>query len=131
MLVMMGHYAPMDETTPQSFCCHLCLVAYSGKGSFYATDLDCILKARNIQTLLVCGVTTEVCVHTTIREANDRGYYCICIGDCCASYFDDFHKVALQMIIAQNGIFGSLIENSNTLIDAMKLKSNKINSSSK
>ena len=91
-----------------------------GKGSFYATDLDCILKARDIRYLIICGVTTEVCVHTTIREANDRGYYCIAIGDCCASYNDQFHHVALEMIIAQNGIFGSLIENASTLIDLLE-----------
>ncbi|KAL3808193.1 hypothetical protein ACHAXA_009548 [Cyclostephanos tholiformis] len=77
-----------------------------GKGSFYATDLECILRARNIRTLLICGVTTEVCVHTTIREANDRGYFCLCVSDCCGSYFDEFHSVALKMISAQGGIFG-------------------------
>ena len=79
-----------------------------GKGSFYATDLECILSANNITTLLVCGVTTEVCVHTTVREANDRGYHCIVVSDCCASYNDEFHKVALEMITAQGGIFGSV-----------------------
>lgn len=81
-----------------------------GKGSFYATDLECILKARQITTLLVCGVTTEVCVHTTIREANDRGFFCICVSDCCASYFDEFHSMALKMLVAQGGIFGYVIE---------------------
>lgn len=79
-----------------------------GKGSFYATDLECILQANRIQYLFVCGVTTEVCVHTTIREANDRGYYSIALSDCCASYFDDFHEAALKMIVAQGGIFGSV-----------------------
>jgi nicotinamidase-related amidase len=81
-----------------------------GKGSFYATDLECILKAQQIEILLVCGVTTEVCVHTTVREANDRGYYCIVVSDACASYFDDFHKTALSMVIAQGGIFGSVTD---------------------
>ena len=79
-----------------------------GKGSFYATDLECILNAQHIQNLLVCGVTTEVCVHTTIREANDRGFYCIAVSDCCASYNDEFHEVALRMVSAQNAIFGSV-----------------------
>lgn len=77
-----------------------------GKGAFYETDLDLILRNRGIDTLAVCGVTTEVCVHTTIREANDRGYRCIALGDCCASYFPDFHRVGLEMIKAQGGIFG-------------------------
>ena len=79
-----------------------------GKGSFYATDLEAILNAQHITTLLVCGVTTEVCVHTTIREANDRGFHCIAIGDACGSFIDEFRQVALNMIIAQGGIFGSL-----------------------
>lgn len=77
-----------------------------GKGAFYQTDLELILTLNGIETLLVCGVTTEVCVHTTIREANDRGYRCVAIGDCCASYFQEFHEVALRMIEAQGGIFG-------------------------
>jgi len=77
-----------------------------GKGAFYATDLDTILRNRGIDNLIVCGVTTEVCVHTTVREANDRGYRCIVPGDCCASYFPEFHEVALRMITAQGGIFG-------------------------
>jgi nicotinamidase-related amidase len=77
-----------------------------GKGAFYQTDLDLMLRNRGIDTLLVCGVTTEVCVHTTIREANDRGYRCIAVADCCASYFPEFHQVGLRMIAAQGGIFG-------------------------
>ncbi len=77
-----------------------------GKGAFHATDLAGILAHRNIDTLIVCGVTTEVCVHTTVREANDRGYRCIVPADCCASYFPEFHEVGLRMIKAQGGIFG-------------------------
>lgn len=77
-----------------------------GKGAFYATDLGPILQYRNVDTLLVCGVTTEVCVHTTVREANDRGYRCLVVADCCGSYFPEFHEVALRMIAAQGGIFG-------------------------
>src|SRR5262245_5017981 len=61
-----------------------------GKGAFYQTDFDLMLRNRGIEALLVCGVTTEVCVHTTVREANDRGYHCIVLGDCCASYFPEF-----------------------------------------
>jgi len=77
-----------------------------GKGCFYQTDLDIMLRNRGIEYLLVCGVTTEVCVHTTVREANDRGFRCIVLGDACASYFPEFHDVALRMISAQGGIFG-------------------------
>lgn len=77
-----------------------------GKGAFHQTDLAQILQNAGIDTLLVCGVTTEVCVHTTIREGNDRGYRCVAIGDACASYFPEFHRVGLEMIKAQGGIFG-------------------------
>lgn len=77
-----------------------------GKGAFYATDLAGILAARRIDTLLVCGVTTEVCVHTTVREANDRGFRCVVIADACASYIPAFHEAGLAMIKAQGGIFG-------------------------
>ena len=77
-----------------------------GKGSFCQTDLELILKNRGIRTLIVCGVTTEVCVHTTVREANDRGFECLVPADCAASYFPEFHDVALRMISAQGGIFG-------------------------
>ena len=79
-----------------------------GKGAFYQTDLELMLKNRNIETLLVCGVTTEVCVNTTVREANDRGFRCIVLSDCCASYFPEFHDMGLRMIKAQGGIFGSV-----------------------
>jgi biuret amidohydrolase len=77
-----------------------------GKGAFFATDLDGILKHRGIRHLVVCGVTTEVCVNTTVREANDRGYDCLVLEDCVASYFPEFQVAALAMIKAQGGIFG-------------------------
>jgi nicotinamidase-related amidase len=77
-----------------------------GKGSFHATDLQQILGDRDIKTLIVCGVTLEVCVHTTVREANDRGYECVVLSDCVASYFPEFQRVGLEMIKAQGGIFG-------------------------
>jgi len=77
-----------------------------GKGAFYATDLHAILGNRGIQQLVVCGVTTEVCVNTTVREANDRGYDCLVLEDCVASYFPEFQKAALAMVKAQGGIFG-------------------------
>ena len=77
-----------------------------GKGAFWATDLHAILQARNIRQLVVTGVTTEVCVHTTVREANDRGYECLVPADCVGSYFPEFHAAGLAMIKAQGGIFG-------------------------
>jgi nicotinamidase-related amidase len=77
-----------------------------GKGAFHQTDLAQVLQNGGIDTLFVCGVTTEVCVHTTIREGNDRGYRCVALGDACASYFPEFHRVGLEMIKAQGGIFG-------------------------
>ena len=77
-----------------------------GKGSFHATDLQQILVDRGIKTLIVCGVTLEVCVHTTVREANDRGYECVVLSDCVASYFPEFNRVGLEMIKAQGAIFG-------------------------
>ena len=77
-----------------------------GKGAFYATELEPMLRHRRIEALLVAGVTTEVCVHTTVREANDRGFRCAVLGDACASYFPHFHEAALAMVSAQGGIFG-------------------------
>ena len=82
------------------------IVDKPGKGAFYATDLEALLKARSIRTLFVTGVTTEVCVHTTVREANDRGYDCLVVEDAVASYFPEFQRVGLEMIRAQGGIFG-------------------------
>jgi biuret amidohydrolase len=86
-----------------------------GKGAFYQTDLDLMLRNRGIDTLFVCGVTTEVCVNTTVREANDRGYRCIVLADCCASYFPEFHEFGLRMVKAQGGIFGSVAQSRSLL----------------
>jgi len=77
-----------------------------GKGAFYETDLHLILQNKGINTLIVCGVTTEVCVHTTVREANDRGYECLVLEDCVGSYFPEFQRIGIEMIKAQGGIFG-------------------------
>jgi biuret amidohydrolase len=77
-----------------------------GKGSFYATGLDETLRSRGVTSLIVTGVTTEVCVHTTVREANDRGYECLVLADCVGSYFPEFQRYGLAMIAAQGGIFG-------------------------
>jgi nicotinamidase-related amidase len=77
-----------------------------GKGAFYATELGSILAERDIRSLIVTGVTTEVCVHTTVREANDRGFECLVLSDCVGSYFPEFHRIGIEMIAAQGGIFG-------------------------
>jgi nicotinamidase-related amidase len=79
-----------------------------GKGAFCETDLGLILRNRGITTLLVAGVTTEVCVNTTIREANDRGFRCVAIADACASYIPGFHAAGLAMIKAQGGAGGGI-----------------------
>jgi nicotinamidase-related amidase len=92
-----------------------------GKGAFFATDLHAILQHRGIRQLVVTGVTTEVCVHTTVREANDRGYDCLVVSDCCGSYFPEFHEMGLRMICAQGGIFG-WVAPSATLIQALTAK---------
>jgi nicotinamidase-related amidase len=89
-----------------------------GKGAFYATNLGLILANRGIENLLVCGVTTEVCVNTTVREANDRGFRCVVLSDCCGSYFPEFHIMGLAMIKAQGGIFG-WVTGSQQLLAAM------------
>ena len=83
-----------------------------GKGAFYGTDLQEVLQANGITTLVVTGVTTEVCVHTTVREANDRGYDVLVLSDCVGSYFPEFQRVALDMIAAQGGIFGWVADSS-------------------
>jgi nicotinamidase-related amidase len=77
-----------------------------GKGAFWGTDLLAILQNYGITQLVVTGVTTEVCVGTTVREANDRGFDCFVPEDCCGSYFPEFHDAGLRMLTAQGGIFG-------------------------
>lgn len=95
-----------------------------GKGAFYETDLLGILRHRNIKTLIVCGVTTEVCVHTTVREANDRGFNALVPEDCTDSYFPEFKRVALEMVKAQGGIFG-WVSNSDNVNHAIEAASKK------
>ena len=96
-----------------------------GKGAFYATDLSEILKSRNIGQLIVCGVTTEVCVNTTVREANDRGYDCLVLEDCVGSYFPEFQDYALRMIKAQGGIFGWVTKSDSLLPVLEKIRGKK------
>lgn len=89
-----------------------------GKGAFFATDLHAILQNLGIQQLVVTGVTTEVCVNTTVREANDRGYECLVPADCVGSYFPEFQEMGLKMIKAQGGIFG-WVSDSDKIISAL------------
>lgn len=90
-----------------------------GKGAFFATDLHAILQNLGITQLIVTGVTTEVCVNTTVREANDRGYECLVPEDCVASYFPVFQEMGLKMIKAQGGIFG-WVSDSSKIIAALR-----------
>jgi nicotinamidase-related amidase len=89
-----------------------------GKGSFCATDLDLILRQRGIRNIVLTGITTDVCVHTTMREANDRGYECVILGDCCAATDPGNHTAALKMVTMQNGVFGA-VSNSSSLIEVL------------
>ncbi|MFB1050964.1 cysteine hydrolase family protein [Paraliobacillus sp. JSM ZJ581] len=86
-----------------------------GKGAFYQTDLDIILNNKDIETLIVAGVTTHVCVQTTIREANDRGYECLMLEDCCAAFDEKDHEDSIRMINQQGGIFGWTTPSTNVL----------------
>ena len=86
-----------------------------GKGAFFATDLHAILQNLGITQLVVTGVTTEVCVNTTVREANDRGFNCLVPADCVGSYFPDFQEWGLKMIKAQGGIFGWVTDSAEIL----------------
>jgi biuret amidohydrolase len=89
-----------------------------GSGAFYATDLDHLLRQQSIRNLVLCGVTTAVCVHTTLREASDRGYDTLLLEDCCAESDPQLHRAAIEMVKLEGGIFGS-VTTSQRLIEAI------------
>lgn len=95
-----------------------------GKGSFYATDLDLILRMRSITHLILTGITTDVCVHTTMREANDRGYECLILKDCTGATDYDNHLASLKMVTMQGGVFGGVSSSENVMAVLERLKSN-------
>ena len=90
-----------------------------GKGSFYATDLDLLLHTRGIRNLILTGITTDVCVHTTMRDANDRGYECVMLSDCTGATDRGNHEAALKMIQMQGGVFGA-VSDSLAVIDVLR-----------